>query len=277
MMGRVDAAGGPTTLDTVEAFAAAAERFAVAVAVSDMRAAVASCPGWSTYDLVVHLGNVHAWAATIVETGSPAVEQNDEPRSGRSKVVSAWYAGKAEDLYEVLRDSEPDRPCWNFAFGTGVVGFWPRRQLHETTMHQIDLDTARGADSELDPRLCVDGIEEVLTVMLHRMHRRGHPTAIDAPLVLTATDTGDTWVVSPQAGSSGSSGVPTQPVGDGRMTPPPYVEHRRDPPVAVADRLEAPADVLYRLLWHRPADLSGVRVSGDPERVDGFMNSRLTP
>ncbi|WP_367303766.1 maleylpyruvate isomerase N-terminal domain-containing protein [Nocardioides panacis] len=50
---------------------------------SDLRAPVPGCPGWSVLDLVVHVGNVHAWAATIVETGRAAAEQNDRPSSSR--------------------------------------------------------------------------------------------------------------------------------------------------------------------------------------------------
>jgi uncharacterized protein (TIGR03083 family) len=280
MMGRVNAVTrGRTSLDTVEAFAAAAERFAVAVAWSDPRAPVASCPGWSTYDLVVHLGNVHAWAATIVETGRFAVEQNDEPRTSKGKVVSAWYAGKAEDLYEVLRQVPPDTPCWNFAYGAGLASFWPRRQLHETTVHQIDLDAAGGRGSEVASEVCLDGVDEVLTVMMHRMHQRGHPAVLDRPVALTATDTGDTWVVTPRPRPPAAA-VPTQPAGatgHASLELPPAVEHRRSAVVAVPDRVEAPAALLYRMLWHRAADESELRVLGDERRVRAFLGSRLTP
>ena len=64
----VGAAAGSTV---VEDLRRAVEDFADAVAStapSGLRGRVASCPGWSAYDLVVHLGNVHGWAATIVET-----------------------------------------------------------------------------------------------------------------------------------------------------------------------------------------------------------------
>ena len=245
-----------------ELFRDAADRFAVAAAWAHPRAPVVACPGWTAYDLVVHLGNVHAWAATILETGRPAAEQNDEPRSSRGKVVSAWYAGKAEDLYQVLRQVDAEQPCWNFARGEGTAGFWSRRQLHETTMHRVDLDLACGRPASVDAAVAVDGVSEVLDVLVHRMHARGLDPALEQPLVLRATDTGATWVVRP------SGGVPA-------------VE-RRDPG-DVRDRLEAPAEVLYRLLWHRePAEVAasggaGVRVSGDAERVLAYLGSRLTP
>jgi uncharacterized protein (TIGR03083 family) len=269
-----------TTLDTVEAFAAAAERFAVAAAWSDLRAPVASCPGWSTYDLVAHLGNIHAWAATIVETGQRAAEQNDEPRSAtKGKVVSSWYVGKAEDLYEVLRHTPLDKPCWNFAHGQGPASFWARRQLHETLMHQVDLDGTQGRSTALDPDVCVDGVDEVLDAMLARMHRRGHVAALTRPVALTADDTGDTWVVAPQGRHATPRALPAQGAGPaGRDAgPPPSVQHRRAGGTAVPDRVEARADVLYRLLWHRRVADEDVRVLGDQARVRAFLDSRLTP
>lgn len=256
------AAPGSTSLDHVEGYAAAASRFADTVARSDLRAPVPSCPAWSTYDLVVHLGNVHAWAATIVETGQRAAGQNDEPRSAKPKAVSTWYAGKADDLRQVLRAAALDRPCWNFAFGTGVAGFWPRRQLHETTVHQVDLDLAARRTTDLAAGLGADGVDEVLTVFVHRMHTLGHVARLDEPVALTASDTGDLWVVAPQ------------PEG----APPAVKRLRVEDGAEARDRVEAPADVLYRVLWKRsPLDHPALRVSGDPARVQAFLGSRLVP
>jgi uncharacterized protein (TIGR03083 family) len=282
MMVSVNAAIRSTALDvaeTIEAFAAAADRFATSVLWSDLRAPVDSCPGWSSYDLVVHLGNIHAWAATIVETGLEAVEQNDEPRiATKAKVVGEWYRGKAEDLYEVLRQTSPDSPAWNFVHGSGEASFWSRRQLHETTIHQVDLDLTRDRVTEIDPDVSVDGIAEVLTEMLHRMHQRGHPTALDEPIALVAADTGDTWVVSPRSPSS--QVVPLQPVSatdDAVLSLPPSVEHRRDGSVSTGNLVEAPSGVLYRLLWQRPVNHQELHLAGDQGRVRAFLRSRLTP
>lgn len=241
----------------VEQFRAAADSFAVTVTGSDLGLRIASCPGWAAYDLVVHLGNVHGWAATVVETGRRADEQDDEPSSPRPREVGTWYAGKAEDLYQVLRATPPDRPCWNFVDGPGVAGFWPRRQLHETTMHRVDLDLACGRTPLLASDVAADGVEEVLEVLVHRMHARGHTARLEEPLALRATDTGDTWVMVPQPG-------------------PPLLE-RAAGADDVRDLVEAPAEVLYRLLWRRPVDARSVRVTGDQAHVQAFLSSRLVP
>jgi len=267
-------------LDFVEQYAAAAERFAVAVAATPMGARVPTCPGWTAYDLVCHLGNVHAWAATIVETGRDAPEQDDEPRSHKPRVVSEWYAAKAEDLYEVLRSAPPHKQCWNFVFGTDGAEFWQRRQLHETTVHTVDLFACTGREPEVGPALAADGVDEVLTVFLRRMHDRGHPAVLTAPLCLLATDVDRAWTVSPRAVvPDPRAGVPAQPRGSSTETAPAIVEgpprvvERRHPG---ADQVAAPADVLYRVLWGR-GDRSGLAVTGDEGRVEAFLDSRLVP
>lgn len=249
--------GPPPAPAFVEEFRAAADSFAVAVTASDLGVRIASCPGWTAYDLVVHLGNVHGWAATIVETGERAAEQDDEPPSPRAKAVGAWYGAKAEDLYQVLRQAPSDRPCWNFVAGRGLAEFWPRRQLHEATMHRVDLDLACGRTPLLASEVAADGVGEVLGVLMHRMYARGHSTQLVEPLALRATDTGDTWVMVPQAG-------------------PPLLE-RADGAGEVRDRVEAPAEVLYRMLWRRPVDSGLVQVSGDQAHVQAFLSSRLAP
>ena len=261
-----------STLDFVEAFVAAAERFAIGVASVDLRAPVPACPTWSAYDLAVHLGNIHSWAATIVETGARAVEQNDAPRSRRPAVVSEWYAGKAEDLYEVLRTAAPDSPCWNFAGVEMTARFWPRRQAHETTMHLVDLDQAGGRTTDLRPLLCTDGIAEVLEVFLPRMHARGHVAELSAPLTLRATDTDHVWTFTPRTDAAPMVAVRTEPG---------------------ADLVEGPAAELWKLLWKRaaapgspgvaaqrgaPPTLAPAAVSyvGNAGRISAFMSSRIT-
>jgi len=242
------------TLNFVEEFATAAEWFAVTVASVDLRSPVPTCPGWSTYDLVVHLGNIHAWAATVVETGMAAPEQFDEPSHRKSKAAAEWYAGKAEDLYEVLRQTNPERPCWNFAFGVGTAAFWPRRQLHETTMHGVDLALAAGRIPDLRREIGVDGVDEALRVFLHRMHMRGYTADLEAPITIVATDAEQAWTVRPGAPPTVSEGA-----SDG------------------SDRIEGPAGALYALLWKRlPATDSSLSFTGDSARINAFLGSRLT-
>lgn len=246
-----------TALDFVQEFVNTAERFAITVAASDLTSRVPACPTWSAYDLVVHVGNVHGWAATIVETGTAAAEQDDEPTSRKPRAVSAWYAGKAEDLYQVLRTADPDTPCWNFSGVNQTRGFWTRRQLHEIVMHLVDLEQAEHRATVLSPTVCTDGIAEVFEVFLPRMHQRGYAADLVWPLTVNARDTEHVWTLHPMHDA------------------PPRVAVRTEPG---ADLVEGAAAAVWQLLWKRaPLDHPEVSYVGNRARIAAFMDSRLTP
>lgn len=260
-------------LDYVEEYASAAEWFADHLARSNSRATVPARQGWTVLDLVTHLGNAHSWAATIVETGHAVRRFEDRPPSAKPRRLAQWYLAKAEDLYSVLRDTPPERECWNFAFGTGVVGFWLRREAHETVLHGLDLAEAVGLPERLPVDLADDGVDETLTVFLHRMHTRGYPAELAAPVSLRATDSGRAWIVEPAP----RAGFPTQASGEGRRI------DRSAPRVGRglrpgADAVEAPSSVLLKMLWRRvPVDDPRIRLHGNEARLRRFLDSRLTP
>lgn len=233
---------------TADDVAAAAERFATALDGADPTAGVPACPGWTVADLVAHLGNVHTWAAAIVTSGARV----DQPRTRPHGVpLDQWYAARATHLVQVLADSDPAAPCWNFAGLGEVAGFWRRRQLHEVLMHLVDLDQAHGRSTRLDPLTCADGISETFEVFAPRLHARGVRVDLAAPVSFVATDTGDTWTL--------------RPAGDG----PPVVTW--DEPVG--DRVSGTAEQLWLQLWKRGDDAV---VSGDADLVRRLLASRLS-
>ena len=251
--------------DFVSAYAAAAAEVVTTIPSCNVGASVPACPGWTAYDVVVHLGNVHAWAATIVETGRDAPEQNDHPSSHRAKAVARWYAGKAEDLLQVLRAADGEDLCWTFSAHHHTAAFWPRRQTHETLVHLVDLHQSAGRTTTIPAWLAADAVGEVLEVFLPRMHARGRPATISAPIVLHAHDTGDAWLVAPPL--DGGSGPPLAG------------------PSAWGDILDVGLDTvtgtaadLMLLLWKRlPVDTPGVTLDGDRTRLLAFLDSPLTP
>ncbi|HSE10330.1 MAG TPA: maleylpyruvate isomerase family mycothiol-dependent enzyme [Nocardioidaceae bacterium] len=261
-----------SAVDFVSAFAAAAAEVVETIPSCDMAAAVPACPPWSTYDLVRHLGNIHAWAATIVETGSSTPEQNDRPRSRRAKSVARWYTGKAEDLLQVLRHAQPDEECWTFSARHHTQAFWPRRQAHETLIHLVDLHQTLGTTPDIPADIAADGVAEVLEVFLPRMHAKGLPARLSAPLRLHATDTDDAWLLTPARLDDGS----------------PIVRRLESPDLGGLDVLDveghrvatvrASASDLMQLLWKRRSpDESGIDLEGNEDRILDFLDSPLTP
>ncbi len=250
-----------TGLDFIAEFRNAAQQFAAAVAETSPRSPVPGCPDWSTYDVVAHLGNTHAWAATIVETGRAAEKLNDQPDSRRARAMSAWYAAKAEDLYRVLQAADPTADCWNFTGRDLNPRFWSRRQTHETLVHLVDVVQAAGRTAQLPERVCADGVAEVLSVMMPRSYQRGYRVELTAPLCLRTPDGEHSWTLLPH--------------GDR----PPAV--RPGPPEGVepgTDLVEGTAATLLCLLWRRLApDDPTVSCVGDTDRIGAFFTSPVTP
>ncbi|GAA3534922.1 hypothetical protein AFL01nite_07050 [Aeromicrobium flavum] len=158
---------------------------------------VPACPGWTSADLVTHLGAVHRWAAAIVLSGQRIAE---EPVVRAVEPLDEWYAGTATALIAALQAVDPDEGTPNFAKIDEVAGFWPRRQLHETCVHRVDLLQALGRAEPtwgVDPEVAGDGIAEVIRVFGRRMTARGQRPRVDAPIRLVATDLDRSWIVAP--------------------------------------------------------------------------------
>lgn len=159
---------------------------------------VPSCPGWSVADLVTHLGGVHRWAAAIVLSG----QRLQPPQVHAQLPLAEWYAGTATALLTALQAVDGDEPTPNFSRRDEVAAFWPRRQLHETTVHAVDLAQALGRPEygwDVDAEIAADGIAEVIRIFLPRMAARGTPTTLAAPIELRATDVDRTWIIGPKA------------------------------------------------------------------------------
>ncbi|MDX6200107.1 MAG: hypothetical protein QOJ79_3258 [Actinomycetota bacterium] len=199
------------------------------VAGADLSEPVAACPGWTLRELVEHLGSVHRWATSIVQTGEPQRMQEQHPDD-----LGAWFAEGAEGLIATLAAADPQAQCWSFT-ADRTAGFWLRRQALETVVHRWDAERAAGEPGPIDARLAADGVEEIVTLMTPRQIAMERIPLLPATLLLHATDTGGEWVL-----------------GDGDPTA----------------RVEASAETLLLLIWHRvdPGD-PRVHTTGDAESV----------
>jgi len=213
-------------------------RFAAVVAEGDPEAQVVHCPGWSLRNLADHLGGVHQWAAYAVVAGSPDLTPEPAGALG-SAALADWYAGHARHLIDVLTARPAHAPAWAMDPGNRTAGFWQRRQVHESTLHLWDAELAVGAPGPIDPLLAWDGVLEVVDVVYPRQVRLGRIDPLPGQLRLQATD------------------VPSRTsLGEGE-------------PIEV----EASAEVLLRLLWHRADPI----VEGVDPRAGVLLAGAVTP
>jgi uncharacterized protein (TIGR03083 family) len=252
----------------VRAIAEGRDRLLVTARAAGPDAPVPRARRWTVRDLVVHVGNVHDWAADVLRSRVEQPQVFDAEPAGIGSSYDdllSWYAARADALLDLLLGGEvpDDAAVWTFG-PPEQARFWPRRQAHEVTMHAVDSALAAGATVDdavlpLDPELSADGVDEVLTVMMPRVAGFVPRPALPGALRIVASDTGTEWRLAP----------------DGQID-------RAPTPSAADATLTGPANGLFALVWKRAglaADGAalGVQVDGAPAVVDVLLAARLTP
>jgi uncharacterized protein (TIGR03083 family) len=137
---------------------------------------VPTCPEWTLFELVRHLGHVHRFWAAAVNAG-PADAAPAEPASEFDeaeaafvdlKALLAWSAESTELLLDALREAGPERGCWTW-WGQSqtpqIAGAVARHQVQEAMVHAYDAQITLGAD-RVEPfpeEAARDGVDEFLT------------------------------------------------------------------------------------------------------------------
>jgi uncharacterized protein (TIGR03083 family) len=235
---------------------------AAAAQQAGLMAAVPSCPGWQVRDLLRHTGYVHRWAANYVAhqlTGEvDEMPEAEQLSSGPPDAdLMGWFIAGHAALADVLTAAPADLVCWTFLDAPSPLAFWARRQAHETAIHRVDAELARGSGvTEFDPEFAADGVDELIAGFLGRdtapgtANRKAQPRLIQ----VHALDVGAAWEVAltpdgrevVEAGLRAEMGAADQTGNQADCT------------------LTGPAAGLYLLLWNR-ADPAAARVavSGD--------------
>jgi uncharacterized protein (TIGR03083 family) len=164
---------------------------------------VGHCPGWTVRSVVEHLGTIHLWVRTMVETrATERLSRRDlpDPPSDNEELV-AWFEAGAGRLVDTLAAVDPDEHVWNWSLRPQVASFWPRRMAHETSVHRWDGERAHGIEAPIDGEVAVDGIEEVFDTIAPRMIGDGSSLDLGGTLHVHCTDREGEWLVSLRDGA----------------------------------------------------------------------------
>lgn len=233
------------TADHVATLAQEGVRLVDAALVAGLDTPVPTCPGWHVRDLLAHVGGVHRWAATYVTRQLTEQLDADLADPPPDEELPAWTRAGHAALVQVLQQAGPGLDCWTFLPAPSPLAFWARRQAHETTVHRVDAEAARGGlATPVGPAFAADGIDELLVGFYGR--RRGRLVA-DPPVTvgISARDTGDRWSIEIRP--------------DGRS-----VERDRADGDCV---LTGDAGDVYLFLWNR-RPLDGIDVAGERAVLD---------
>jgi uncharacterized protein (TIGR03083 family) len=126
---------------------------------------VRDCPGWTVRDVVDHVGMVYGHKVAALELGRrPEPGEWQGPPPGSDEV--AWCHGLLHRLAADLARLAPDQRAWTWWEPEQTVAFWQRRMALETAVHRVDVESATREPAPVAPDLALDGIDEVLAVML---------------------------------------------------------------------------------------------------------------
>ncbi|WP_314219272.1 maleylpyruvate isomerase family mycothiol-dependent enzyme [Streptomyces zaehneri] len=223
------------TAEFIQALDQEGRSLAAAAAEAGPDAKVPTCPDWQVRDLLRHTGAVHRWATSFVAEGACAPRPFGEPPELDGDALLDWFREGHLRLVGTLSCASPDLRCWHFLPAPSPLAFWARRQAHETAVHRVDAESARGRAPEETARdiaagFAADGIDELLRGFHARAKSR---VRTDRPRVLRvrATDTPDAvWTV--------------------RLSAEPPVTERNGEGDADCE-VSGPAAPLYLSLWNR--------------------------
>ncbi|GGX80477.1 maleylpyruvate isomerase family mycothiol-dependent enzyme [Streptomyces fructofermentans] len=163
---------------------------ATVAAAPSLDAQVPTCPGWTLFDLVKHLGGGDRFWAAIVGAG-PADAPPAEAAAARAalevpqerEALLAWLATSTQLLLTALREGGPDADCWAWWSGLQTPrtsGGVARHRAQETAVHTYDAQLAAGAPQPLPAEVALDGVEEFLFTCVAAASAWPHkPTTFD--------------------------------------------------------------------------------------------------
>lgn len=136
----------------------------LALAAESLEPAVPCCPGWTVRDVVEHVANVYEHKVRVMADNAwpdpwPAVDQVDVPP------LVALSDAKAH-LFEEFAEHRLDETTTTFSADDDTIAFWVRRMLLEIAVHCYDVELAHGDVTSIPDDVALDGIDEVLKVML---------------------------------------------------------------------------------------------------------------
>jgi uncharacterized protein (TIGR03083 family) len=154
---------------------------------------VPSCPGWTVRDLVSHVAQVYEHKIACTALGRAPDPWPPEWPADRDPI--AWFGDAHERLLGMFRDNGPTTPSATWWPPDQTVGFWARRMAQETAVHRIDAELAIGEPAPVDAELAVDGVDEILLLMLAGDWSEDPEEAASGQHVAISTG-GRTWLVT---------------------------------------------------------------------------------
>jgi uncharacterized protein (TIGR03083 family) len=206
---------------------------------------VPSCPGWTVESVLIHTATVYLHKVEILRLGR--LPDPWPPDLTERDPFDLYDEARAE-LIPALEQAGTELTTWTFSPEDSSSGFWYRRMALETAVHRVDAEQAHDVVTPIDRELALDGIDELLTLMLGGPWWEEGDTAYPVDATVRVTAEGRSWTIRADA----TSAVVT-PGAEG----------------PVDAEIFGTADDLLLWLWGRRPD-DAVRTAGSEKAVAAF-------
>jgi uncharacterized protein (TIGR03083 family) len=134
------------------------------VAQHGLDAPVPSCPGWTVADVVAHQAMVYAHKVRVMADNAWPDPWPPEELRGREPL--GFLSEAKHDLFEEFARHDVAEQTTTFGDDTSIM-FWVRRMSLEVAVHRTDVELAHDAVTPVPDDLGLDGVDEMLRVMMH--------------------------------------------------------------------------------------------------------------
>jgi uncharacterized protein (TIGR03083 family) len=164
-----------------------------------LAADVPSCPGWTVEDVVRHLATVYLHKVEILRIN--ALPDPWPPEFGARDALELYDEARAK-IVPALEQAGTEQATWTFSPDDKTSAFWYRRMALETAVHRIDIEQAHDVATPIDRELAVDGIDEILTLMLGGPWWEEGDTKHPVDATIRITTEGRSWTIRLDATSA---------------------------------------------------------------------------
>ncbi|WBQ07477.1 maleylpyruvate isomerase family mycothiol-dependent enzyme [Kribbella sp. CA-293567] len=163
-------------------------------------AVVPSCPEWTVESLLRHVAQVYLHKIEILRLG--ARPEPWPPAGLDERDALELFEETRTAIVVALTEAGTDRPTWTFSPSDQTSGFWFRRMALETVVHRVDAELAHDVVTPVDRELALDGIDELLTLMLGGPWWEEGDTKHPVDATIRITSAGRSWTTRLDATSA---------------------------------------------------------------------------
>lgn len=157
-----------------------------------LAAEVPPCPGWTVETVVRHVAMVYLHKVEAIQQNA---KPDPWPPNLDDRDAFELYDDATARLFAQLAESGPSAPSWTWWPEDQTTGFWFRRMAQETAVHRVDVELAHDVVTPIDAELAVDGIDEVLRVMIAGVWDEGD-TKFPVDATVRITTAGRSWTIA---------------------------------------------------------------------------------